>query len=182
MKLTKKYKTEKPKNPGPENRVLRFWVIRRFFGLWQKLRRQMNWKTEKPKNLNDNDNVNYNVNNLCFPEENKKETYQDIRTKTEKPKNPRDEEKPSGTRFFSNDDVETEKPKNEPEQFFGFQTKFQNDEISNNITDKKVQVILDSPLISRDEANYLLQHSDLPLFITEGKMYMEDNDKEWIIT
>lgn len=139
-------------------------------------------ETEKPKNLNDNDNVNYNVNNLCFPEENKEETYQDIRTKTEKPKNPRDKEKPSGTRFFPNDDVETEKPKNSPEQFFGFQPEFQNDESSNNITNKKAQAILDSPLISRDEAEYLLQHSDLPLFIDGGKMYMEDDDREWIIT
>lgn len=139
-------------------------------------------ETEKPKNLNDNDNVNYNVNNLCFPEENKEETYQGVRTKTEKPKNPRDKEKPSGTRFFPNDDEKTEKPKNYPEQFFGFQTEFQNDESSNNIINKKAQAILDSPLISRDEANYLLQHSDLPLFIDGGKMYMEDDDREWIIT
>lgn len=182
-------KTEKPWSGKPSTSVLSDTEVFRSLTKTTTTNELKNRKTEKPKNetekpknLNDNDNVNYNVNNLCFPEENKKETYQDIRTKTEKPKNPRDEEKPSGTRFFSNDDVETEKPKNEPEQFFGFQTKFQNDEISNNITDKKVQVILDSPLISRDEANYLLQHSDLPLFITEGKMYMEDNDKEWIIT
>ena len=149
---TKNRKTEKPKN-----------------------------ETEKPKNLNDNDNVNYNVNNLYLPAEDKNETEKSIRTKTEKPKNFVEKEKPSGTRFFPNDDVKTEKPKNEAEQFFGFQDEFHFHEAANNPISKRVETILNSPLISEGEAAYVLEHSDLPLYIVGKKLYIEDDDREWNI-
>ena len=138
-------------------------------------------ETEKPKNLNDNDNVNNNVNNLYLPAEDKDETDKSIRTKTEKPKNLVEKEKPSTTRFFPNDDVETEKPKNEAEQFFGFQNEFHFQEAANNPISKRVEAILNSPLISHDEAAYLLEHSDLPLYMVDNKLYLEDDDREWNI-
>lgn len=56
-----------------------------------------------------------------------------------------------------------------------------NHELSPHITNQKVIQLLNQPLISRDEANYLLEHSNLPLFIDGGKLYMEDDDREWII-
>ena len=138
-------------------------------------------ETEKPKNLNDNDNVNYNVNKLQLPAEAEDDSIKSIRTKTEKPKNLVEKEKPSTTRFFPNDDVKTEKPKNEAEQFFGFQNEFHFHEAANNPISKRVEAILNSPLISRDEAAYLLEHSDLPLYMVENKLYLEDDDREWNI-
>ena len=138
-------------------------------------------ETEKPKNLNDNDNVNINDNNLQLPAEAEDETIKSIRTKTEKPKNLVEKEKPSGTRFFPDDDVETEKPKNEAEQFFGFQTEFHFHEAANNPISKRIETILNSPLISEGEAAFLMEHSDLPLYREGNKLVMEDDDREWNI-
>lgn len=149
---TKNRKTEKPKN-----------------------------ETEKPKNLNDNDNVNYNDNNLQLPAEAEDDSIKSIRTKTEKPKNLVEKEKPSGTRFFPDDDVETEKPKNEAGQFFGFQTEFHFHEPANNPISKRIETILNSPLISEGEAAFLMEHSDLPLYREGNKLVMEDDDREWNI-
>lgn len=138
-------------------------------------------ETEKPKNLNDNDNVNYNDNNLQLPAEAEDDSIKSIRTKTEKPKNLVEKEKPSGTRFFPDDDVETEKPKNEAEQFFGFQTEFHFHEAANNPISKRIETILNSPLISEGEAAFLMEHSDLPLYREGNKLVMEDDDREWNI-
>lgn len=138
-------------------------------------------ETEKPKNLNDNDNVNYNVNNLQLPAEAEDDSIKSIRTKTEKPKNLVEKEKPSGTRFFPDDDVETEKPKNEAEQFFGFQNEFHFHEAANNPISKRIETILNSPLISEGEAAFLMEHSDLPLYREGNKLVMEDDDREWNI-
>lgn len=149
---TKNRKTEKPKN-----------------------------ETEKPKNLNDNDNVNYNVNNLQLPAEAEDDSIKSIRTKTEKPKNLVEEEKPNGIRFFSNDDFKTEKPKNEAGQFFGFQNEFHFHESANNPISKRIETILNSPLISEGEAAFLMEHSDLPLYREGNKLVMEDDDREWNI-
>ena len=149
---TKNRKTEKPKN-----------------------------ETEKPKNLNDNDNVNYNDNNLQLPAEAEDDSIKSIRTKTEKPKNLVEKEKPSGTRFFLDDDVETEKPKNEAGQFFGFQNEFYFHEPANNPISKRIETILNSPLISEGEAAFLMEHSDLPLYREGNKLVMEDDDREWNI-
>ena len=149
---TKNRKTEKPKN-----------------------------ETEKPKNLNDNDNVNYNDNNLQLPAEAEDDSIKSIRTKTEKPKNLVEKEKPNGIRFFSNDDFKTEKPKNEAEQFFGFQTEFHSHEPANNPITKRIETILNSPLISEGEAAFLMEHSDLPLYREGNKLVMEDDDREWNI-
>lgn len=151
---TKNRKTEKPKN-----------------------------ETEKPKNLNDNDNVNDNLNenNLQLPAEAEDETVKSIRAKTEKPKNLVEEEKPNGVRFFSNDDSKTEKPKNEAGQFFGFQTEFHFHEAANNPVSKRIEAILNSPLISEGEAAFLMEHSDLPLYREGNKLVMEDDDREWVI-
>lgn len=149
---TKNRKTEKPKN-----------------------------ETEKPKNLNDNVNDNLNENNLQLPAEAEDETVKSIRAKTEKPKNLVEEEKPNGVRFFSNDDSKTEKPKNEAEQFFGFQTEFHFHEAANNPISKRIEAILNSPLISEGEAAFLMEHSDLPLYREGNKLVMEDDDREWVI-
>lgn len=149
---TKNRKTEKPKN-----------------------------ETEKPKNLNDNDNVNYNDNNLQLPQEAEDDSIKSIRTKTEKPKNLVEKEKPSGTRFFPDDDAETEKPKNEAGQFFGFQNEFHFHEPANNPISKRMETILNSPLISEGEAAFLMEHSDLPLYREGNKLVMEDDDREWNI-
>ena len=138
-------------------------------------------ETEKPKNLNDNDNVNYNVNNLQLPAEAEDDSIKSIRTKTEKPKNLVEKEKPSGTRFFPDDDVETEKPKNEAKQFFGFQNEFHFHEAANNPISKRIETILNSPLISEGEAAFLMEHSDLPLYREGNKLVMEDDDREWNI-
>lgn len=138
-------------------------------------------ETEKPKNLNDNDNVNYNDNNLQLPAEAEDDSIKSIRTKTEKPKNLVEKEKPSGTRFFPDDDAETEKPKNEAEQFFGFQTEFHFHEPANNPISKRIETILNSPLISEGEAAFLMEHSDLPLYREGNKLVMEDDDREWNI-
>lgn len=138
-------------------------------------------ETEKPKNLNDNDNVNYNDNNLQLPAEAEDDSIKSIRTKTEKPKNLVEKEKPSGTRFFPDDDVETEKPKNEAEQFFGFQNEFHFHEAANNPISKRIETILNSPLISEGEAAFLMEHSDLPLYREGNKLVMEDDDREWNI-
>lgn len=138
-------------------------------------------ETEKPKNLNDNDNVNYNDNNLQLPAEAEDDSIKSIRTKTEKPKNLVEEEKPSGTRFFPDDDVETEKPKNEAGQFFGFQNEFHFHEAANNPISKRIETILNSPLISEGEAAFLMEHSDLPLYREGNKLVMEDDDREWNI-
>ena len=138
-------------------------------------------ETEKPKNLNDNDNVNYNDNNLQLPAEAEDDSIKSIRTKTEKPKNLVEKEKPSGTRFFPDDDVETEKPKNEAEQFFGFQSEFHFHEAANNPISKRIETILNSPLISEGEAAFLMEHSDLPLYREGNKLVMEDDDREWNI-
>lgn len=149
---TKNRKTEKPKN-----------------------------ETEKPKNLNDNVNDNLNENNLQLPTEAEDETVKSVRAKTEKPKNLVEEEKPNGVRFFSNDDSKTEKPKNEAEQFFGFQTEFHFHEAANNPISKRIEAILNSPLISEGEAAFLMEHSDLPLYREGNKLVMEDDDREWVI-
>lgn len=138
-------------------------------------------ETEKPKNLNDNDNVNYNDNNLQLPAEAEDDSIKSIRTKTEKPKNLVEKEKPSGTRFFPDDDVETEKPKNEAGQFFGFQNEFHFHEAANNSISKRIETILNSPLISEGEAAFLMEHSDLPLYREGNKLVMEDDDREWNI-
>lgn len=138
-------------------------------------------ETEKPKNLNDNDNVNYNDNNLQLPAEAEDDSIKSIRTKTEKPKNLVEKEKPSGTRFFPDDDAETEKPKNEAEQFFGFQNEFHFHEPANNPISKRIETILNSPLISEGEAAFLMEHSDLPLYREGNKLVMEDDDREWNI-
>lgn len=138
-------------------------------------------ETEKPKNLNDNDNVNYNDNNLQLPAEAEDDSIKSIRTKTEKPKNLVEKEKPNGIRFFSNDDSKTEKPKNEAEQFFGFQTEFHFHEAANNPISKRIETILNSPLISEGEAAFLMEHSDLPLYREGNKLVMEDDDREWNI-
>lgn len=149
---TKNRKTEKPKN-----------------------------ETEKPKNLNDNVNDNLNENNLQLPAEAEEETIKSVRAKTEKPKNLVEEEKPNTVRFFSNDDFKTEKPKNEAEQFFGFQTEFHFHEAANNSISKRIETILNSPLISEGEAAFLMEHSDLPLYREGNKLVMEDDDREWVI-
>ena len=149
---TKNRKTEKPKN-----------------------------ETEKPKNLNDNVNDNLNENNLQLPAEAEDETVKSVRAKTEKPKNLVEEEKPNGVRFFSNDDSKTEKPKNEAEQFFGFQTEFHFHEAANNPISKRIEAILNNPLISEGEAAFLMEHSDLPLYREGNKLVMEDDDREWVI-
>lgn len=149
---TKNRKTEKPKN-----------------------------ETEKPKNLNDNVNDNLNENNLQLPAEAEDETVKSIRAKTEKPKNLVEEKKPNGVRFFSNDDFKTEKPKNEAEQFFGFQTEFHFHEAANNPISKRIEAILNNPLISEGEAAFLMEHSDLPLYREGNKLVMEDDDREWVI-
>lgn len=149
---TKNRKTEKPKN-----------------------------ETEKPKNLNDNVNDNLNENNLQLPAEAEDETVKSVRAKTEKPKNLVEEEKPNGVRFFSNDDFKTEKPKNEAEQFFGFPTEFHFHEAANNPISKRIEVILNSPLISEGEAAFLMEHSDLPLYREGNKLVMENDDREWVI-
>lgn len=149
---TKNRKTEKPKN-----------------------------ETEKPKNLNDNDNVNYNDNNLQLPAEAEDDSIKSIRTKTEKPKNLVEKEKPNGIRFFPDDDAETEKPKNEAEQFFGFQSEFHFHEAANNPISKRIETILNSPLISEGEAAFLMEHSDLPLYREGNKLVTEDDDREWNI-
>lgn len=138
-------------------------------------------ETEKPKNLNDNDNVNYNDNNLQLPAEAEDDSIKSVRTKTEKPKNLVEKEKPSTTRFFPDDDVETEKPKNEAGQFFGFQTEFHFHEPANNPISKRIETILNSPLISEGEAAFLMEHSDLPLYREGNKLVMEDDDREWNI-
>lgn len=138
-------------------------------------------ETEKPKNLNDNDNVNYNDNNLQLPAEAEDDSIKSIRTKTEKPKNLVEKEKPSGTRFFPDDDAETEKPKNEAGQFFGFQTEFHFHEPANNPISKRIETILNSPLISEGEAAFLMEHSDLPLYREGNKLVMEDDNREWNI-
>ena len=138
-------------------------------------------ETEKPKNLNDNDNVNYNDNNLQLPAEAEDDSIKSIRTKTEKPKNLVEKEKPSGTRFFPDDDAETEKPKNEAGQFFGFQNEFHFHEPANNPISKRIETILNSPLISEGEAAFLMEHSDLPLYREGNKLVMEDDDREWNI-
>ena len=138
-------------------------------------------ETEKPKNLNDNDNVNYNDNNLQLPAEAEDDSIKSIRTKTEKPKNLVEKEKPSTTRFFPDDDVETEKPKNEAGQFFGFQNEFHFHEPANNPISKRIETILNSPLISEGEAAFLMEHSDLPLYREGNKLVMEDDDREWNI-
>lgn len=138
-------------------------------------------ETEKPKNLNDNDNVNYNDNNLQLPAEAEDDSIKSIRTKTEKPKNLVEKEKPSGTRFFPDDDVKTEKPKNEAGQFFGFQNEFHFHESANNPISKRIETILNSPLISEGEAAFLMEHSDLPLYREGNKLVMEDDDREWNI-
>lgn len=138
-------------------------------------------ETEKPKNLNDNDNVNYNDNNLQLPAEAEDDSIKSIRTKTEKPKNLVEKEKPSGTRFFPDDDAETEKPKNEAGQFFGFQSEFHFHEAANNPISKRIETILNSPLISEGEAAFLMEHSDLPLYREGNKLVMEDDDREWNI-
>lgn len=138
-------------------------------------------ETEKPKNLNDNDNVNYNDNNLQLPAEAEDDSIKSIRIKTEKPKNLVEKEKPSGTRFFPDDDVETEKPKNEAGQFFGFQSEFHFHEPANNPISKRIETILNSPLISEGEAAFLMEHSDLPLYREGNKLVMEDDDREWNI-
>ena len=92
-----------------------------------------------------------------------------------------EKEKPSGTRFFPDDDVETEKPKNEAGQFFGFQTEFHFHEPANNPISKRIETILNSPLISEGEAAFLMEHSDLPLYREGNKLVMEDDDREWNI-
>lgn len=138
-------------------------------------------ETEKPKNLNDNDNVNYNDNNLQLPAEAEDDSIKSIRTKTEKPKNLVEKEKPSSTRFFPDDDAETEKPKNEAGQFFGFQNEFHFHEAANNPISKRIETILNSPLISEGEAAFLMEHSDLPLYREGNKLVMEDDDREWNI-
>lgn len=130
-------------------------------------------ETEKPKNLNDNVNDNLNYNNIQFS------VFASAKNrKTEKPCG---NEKPSGTRFFSDDDVKTEKPKNEAEQFFGFQTEFHFHEAANNPISKRIETILNSPLISEGEAAFLMEHSDLPLYREGNKLVMEDDDREWVI-
>lgn len=138
-------------------------------------------ETEKPKNLNDNVNDNLNENNLQLPAEAEDETVKSVRAKTEKPKNLVEEEKPNGVRFFSNDDSKTEKPKNEAEQFFGFQTEFHFHEAANNSISKRIETILNSPLISEGEAAFLMEHSDLPLYREGNKLVIEDDDREWVI-
>ena len=83
--------------------------------------------------------------------------------------------------FSSTTILNNEKPKNEAEQFFGFQDEFHFHETTNNPISKRVETILNSPLISEGEAAYVLEHSDLPLYIVGKKLYMEDDDREWNI-
>jgi hypothetical protein len=90
-----------------------------------------------------------------------------------------EKEKPNGIRFFSDDDFKTEKPKNEAEQFFGFQNEFHFHEAANNPISKRIETILNSPLISEGEAAFLMEHSDLPLYREGNKLVMEDDDREW---
>lgn len=130
-------------------------------------------ETEKPKNLNDNVNDNLNYNNISLS------VFASAKNrKTEKPCG---NEKPNTTRFFSDDDVKTEKPKNEAEQFFGFQNEFHFHEAANNPMSKRMEAILNSPLISEGEAAFLMEHSDLPLYREGNKLVMENDDREWII-
>ena len=83
--------------------------------------------------------------------------------------------------FDLNDELKTEKPKNEAEQFFGFQTEFHFHEAANNPISKRIETILNSPLISEGEAAFLMEHSDLPLYREGNKLVMEDDDREWMI-
>ena len=75
----------------------------------------------------------------------------------------------------------TEKPKNEAGQFFGFQNEFHFHEPANNPISKRIETILNSPLISEGEAAFLMEHSDLPLYREGNKLVMEDDDREWNI-
>ena len=99
----------------------------------------------------------------------------------------REEKKPNGIRFFPDDEIKTEKI----EKCHGQKTEsfsaFSDTIIKTEKTEKyhgqnpEVQRLLSQSILSRDEANFLLTQSDLPLFIENGKMYMEDVEKEWII-
>ncbi len=130
-------------------------------------------RTEKPKNLNDNVNDNVNYNNIQFS------VF--AAQKTEKPKNHVENENRVPLGFDFNDELKTEKPKNEAEQFFGFQTEFHFHEAANNPISKRIETILNSPLISEGEAAFLMEHSDLPLYREGNKLVMEDDDREWMI-
>lgn len=130
-------------------------------------------ETEKPKNLNDNVNDNLNYNNIQFS------VF--ATQKTEKSKNYVEMKNREPFGFDADDDLKTEKPKNEKEQFFGFQDEFHFHEGENNPTTKKIMTLLNQPLISHDEVNFLLEHCDLPLFIDGEKLCCDNDDKEWII-
>lgn len=146
-------------------------------------------KAEIPKNLNYNVNQNFNFNN-----NNNLVSY----AQNENSDKNHEEKKPNGIRFFPDDEVKTEKFEKshgqKTESFSVFSDTIiktektekghgqnSNHELSPQSNNSKVQVLLSQPILSRDEADFLLTHSDLPLFIEDGKMYMEDTEKEWII-
>lgn len=113
----------------------------------------------------------------------------------------REEKKPNGIRFFPDDEIKTEKIEKchgqktesfsafsdtiikteKTEKCHGQNPEDANHELSPQLNNPKVQALLSQSILSRDEANFLLTQSDLPLFIEKGKMYMEDAEKEWII-
>lgn len=110
----------------------------------------------------------------------------------------REEKKPNGIRFFPDDEIKTDKIEKSHEQktesFSAFSDTIIktektekshgqnfNHELSPQSNNPKVQALLSQSILSRDEANFLLTQSDLPLFIEKGKMYLEDAEKEWII-
>lgn len=83
--------------------------------------------------------------------------------------------------FDSNDDEKTEEPKKELESFSASITEFHFHEAANNPISKRIETILNSPLISEGEAAFLMEHSDLPLYREGNKLVMEDDDREWVI-
>lgn len=121
----------------------------------------------------------------------------------------REEKKPNTIRFFPDDEIKTEKiekshgqktesfsafsdtiiktEKTEkyhgqnPEDVLSTLGQNSNHELSPQSNNPKVQRLLSQSILSRDEADFLLTQSGLPLFIERGKMYMEDAEKEWII-
>lgn len=136
-------------------------------------------KTDRPKNLNDNDNVNGN-NNKNFNDKNRIGAFAP-REKTEKISESVEQKNRDPLGFSFNDDLKTEEPKKELNSFSASLTEFHFHEAANNPISKRMEAILNSPLISEGEAAFLMEHSDLPLYREGNKLVIEDDDREWII-
>lgn len=175
-------KTEKPQLKSRKTSVFQDTIldtsISEISGENRKTEKE-NRKAEKPKNLNDNDNVNGN-NNKNFNDKNRIGAFAP-REKTEKISESVEQKNRDPLGFSFNDDLKTEEPKKELNSFSASLTEFHFHEAANNPISKRMEAILNSPLISEGEAAFLMEHSDLPLYRVNNKLVMENDDREWII-